>query len=188
MINIITVFFAFGFFYSSTIAAETNFGFGTSLNSTATKLFFPVNINNTVQISPYAAYSKSDITISGQIIDRKYESLGLGLFYLNTYNNSARFYIGSRIGVIKSSSERIFSAPNTYSLTGLKYTAYSIAPTIGFEYFLSKKVSISVDASMQWLKETIKTKQQTVDGSTNLQEYDNTVINSLTNAVLNYHF
>lgn len=127
--------------------AETNFGFGASLNSIQERagyvnvisrglVYFPIKIGTTFMLEPYLIYydrsrESSDSTTTG---------LGIGGFYVRPINDSFNNYFGARLATFETESKSSFSSE--------KEDAVQISPLAGIEYSIEKWIYIAVEAGI----------------------------------------
>ncbi len=172
-------------FSNTSFAEETKYGIGAAFSTTA-KLYFPINTKNYL-FEPVFSFSKLTVKPSSgstaQNLNRDRYDLGVGIFKKSIITNKTIAYYGARVGYL-------FTKDNSSSTTSSdlrKDSEFYIAPTLGAEYFLSLKFSVSLDFSVQY--SNITTKNSLVSGaSTTNNDSSSTEINTYTDIIFRYHF
>lgn len=77
----------------------------------------------------------------------KSESIGVALFWQRSEGESARFYAGPRIAYIRSAQAYIDQLGQRSDSTS---HGWSVAPTMGMEYFPIKRVSIGAEVGLSY--------------------------------------
>jgi hypothetical protein len=106
-------------------------------------IYVPININSDFRVEPYLYHYKYDTDYKNPAVnDYNYSSteVGLGLFKVNPAAESINVLIGARLGYYEYESDW---GPGSYSDSD----GYSIAPTLGFEYFMAPNLSVGAEAS-----------------------------------------
>jgi hypothetical protein len=131
-------------------AQSQDVGIGMKWNG-GTGILIPVKLNENLMLEGSVAYSDSSDTYNGGYFgnsDHTYKemSYGVGLFWLKPMGDSVRAYLGPRVAynqyktTFESSGVRSDSQTNTWS----------VAPTLGFEYFPVKHLSLGGEVGLSY--------------------------------------
>lgn len=125
---------------------SADIGVGVSVKSNDHTIYVPIDINDTFRIEPLVRYSKDTSESDGARTRHETLEIGAGLFKLYPLTESIHIYYGGRLSYLNLESELNYPASMVSSNTSAD--GYRIAPTLGFEYFFNKHVSIGGEA--QW--------------------------------------
>ena len=131
-------------------------GVGASVRADDASIYLPVQFGESFRLEAElrafereaisTPVSSSSVTRSESSVDSKL--FGLGAFYIKALNENLRTLLGLRASYVKTEND------GASAISGLGATAFSvrdvdgyeITPTVGLEYILNEKVSISVEA------------------------------------------
>ncbi len=119
------------------VYADNNMKMGIGINHGANTIYLPLNIIENIQLEPEFSYYDYNMEDDQYVHKNKRFSVGIGIFpkiNLELFD----FYYGLRAGYIKT---------DTYSRNG---KGYYIAPTLGTEYFFTKRISIGGEAQLKY--------------------------------------
>lgn len=130
----------------------TEIGLGASFNTSDKGIYFPIDLSNSFRIEPYINYSRvNEKHKYGDNISkdatRKKEEFGIGLFNKRQLSQDLNMNLGARIGYVKyeDHDERFHSER-------LSSEGFSFSPTLGLEYYIYTKFSISGELSVDYKK------------------------------------
>lgn len=146
------------------MAAIADIGIGASFKSNEAGIYLPITITPRVFVEPYFRYNYRDTesTLSGGAesnSDSSFTSLsvGAGIFGVSKLGDAVDFYYGARAAYLRQESSSTFllinSVPNpSFALPTQEFDAdgFSIAPTIGFQYFLTDRLSLGAEARWEF--------------------------------------
>ena len=130
-------FYYFVFLFSFVNTAWcAEYGIGIGLNNYNYSIYFPINIKG-YRFEPSIAYTDSTSTYS----NATYESsgVGFGLFKTISQSEKTKVFFGARINYSEYKSDGDTSGY-------VKITETSIAPTLGFEYYIEENLSLGGEA------------------------------------------
>lgn len=144
------------------MAAIADFGIGASFKSSEAGIYLPITITPRVFVEPYFRYSDrdTDSTIAGSAesgSDSSFTTLsvGAGLFGVSQLGDAVDFYYGARAAYLRqeSSTTALILSPAPilpFSVPTQEFDAdgFSIAPTLGFQYYLTDRLSLG--AEVRW--------------------------------------
>jgi hypothetical protein len=115
-------------------------GMGTNLNGDNTTLMFPVRTGSII-LEPFLSYSKLD----GDTVDSvTSNTFGIGIFSPSELTDDISFYWGFKIAIGMTEIEDFgLFGPET-----IEIDETIIAPTLGAEYFMTPRVSLAVEHSI----------------------------------------
>jgi len=122
-------------------------GVGVSARSDDATIYVPIDVNDTFRIEPLARYAKDTSIFPGGRTKRETYEIGTGLFKLYPLTESIHIYYGGRLSYLNLKYDTNFYGPAINSDRS-RSDGYRIAPTLGFEYFFNKHLSIGGEA--QW--------------------------------------
>jgi hypothetical protein len=108
-------------------------GLGVDLNSGSNTVYVPINLANGIRIEPYFSTYKYT-NENNYSYDYRVSTLGAGVFKVSEAANNTNIFWGARAGYID----------------GKSYDGYSVAPVLGFEYYLVKNLSLGADVSLEY--------------------------------------
>lgn len=167
---------ALGTLIISTASAKV--GIGVGISSESATIFLPVDLGQYVRIEPAFEYQKYDRSEEYSDLNRTdeatYAELSLGLFGRFTVYENLKGYAGLRLGYNYESNEstRVSTSGTEYTERDLQ--GYSIAPTLGFEYFFVENFSLGGEVSWYYraLDGDITVNQIPVSGTPDLMTGD----------------
>ncbi len=115
-------------------AEGTKVGLGVSVKSDDTKIYLPIDVSESIRIEPAIQYTHINPD-SGSNLD--VIEFSVGVFGLAPVSNNVGLYYGARIGYLDIDAS--FEADG-----------YSLAPTIGLEYWVNERFSISAEAEWSY--------------------------------------
>jgi len=141
---------------------SADFGVGVSAKSNDSTIYVPIDINDSFRVEPLVRYSKDTSVFAGG--RSKYETyeIGTGLFKLYPLTESIHIYYGGRLSYLNLKAETNFQAP-VVDFNRSSSDGYRIAPTLGFEYFFKKHLSIGGEA--QWYYSDLEANRQDVSAT-----------------------
>lgn len=128
--------------------ADTNYGFNSDWGTT---VLVPINVNSSLRLEPY--FSRSTYNRSNPGSWHEYgqsSALGLGVYNVQPAANNTNVLLGVRAELDRSTDHEL--SGSTYYRNS--YNGYSLAPVLGFEYFIVKNLSIGADAAYWFSRET----------------------------------
>ncbi|WNO09179.1 hypothetical protein [Teredinibacter sp. KSP-S5-2] len=143
--------------FSAVCLSSTAFagaGVGMSATSDDVTIYVPIDAGKHFRIEPLFRYGYSEtetdynteFVANDKIESTNYE-LGVGLFGRASVVSNVSGYYGARLSYI---SRELESSSVKYDTSG-----YRIAPTLGFEYFLTEKFSVGGEA--EWYYQSTET-------------------------------
>jgi hypothetical protein len=148
------------------VAGAADVGLGVSVQSNDSWIYVPIDIGTKVRLEPSLRYFEGDSTsevhqsfLGSQVqttikSESKTYELALGVFGLTDVLESVRIYYGARLAYVDTKSEVRMSEQfgNTVdrTLEETKSDGYRISPTLGFEYFLTKRFSLGGEAEWSY--------------------------------------
>ena len=162
----------------STEAAAVDFGVGVSAKSDDSWIYFPIEITQRFRLEPSVRFSQTEShletedtffgTRSSTRVDTDTDQLqvGLGVFGVLPVKESVRVYYGVRAAYIDAdtSSTQVTRLESPFSVSEETFKrensadGYRVAPTLGFEYFVTAHFSIGGEA--EWFYQEIDQKTQ----------------------------
>lgn len=144
-------------FSASTFA---NVGVGVSVRDDDTRIYVPINVTESFRIEPFVNYGKREEKDDDWEESVKAYEFGLGFFGRTELVDKLHFLYGARISYLSAKAVNKDSDGSSY-----KYDVdgYSIAPTMGFEYFIMEKLSIGADVSLVYAKTDSESKSYDYD-------------------------
>lgn len=124
-------------------------GLGVSFFQDSGILFAPIAITPSFRVEPYLGFYKNSAT-STQPYARSNSSyvFGTGAFATKRVAENIQLYGGSRVAYLRRKQ--------TYSDfpqdTSIRTSGYLVAPTVGFEYFLQRNISIGAEAGVSYTR------------------------------------
>jgi hypothetical protein len=138
----------------SAIAADMGLGVGFGQNSGL--IYAPINVTPSFRVEPFFAYYKEKNTSGEPFASAQSYSnyvAGVGLFVTQRVAENIDVFGGGRLGYLSRKEKR---TQTSYSFGPAEYSSessgYLIAPTIGFEYYLQKNISIGAEAAISYIK------------------------------------
>ena len=157
----------------SPVLAASNIGLGVSLDSDNNTIYIPYDLSETIRIEPSLSYSKSYNNSS----DTNSLEAAIGLFKKQEIVQK----MNALVGYIRFESDYDGSAVNSQT----DGNGYSIAPTLGFEYYLTDNFSVGAEASVRYMKSEVEIKDSS---STKTNSYDTSSTQTNTSASLRFYF
>jgi len=164
------------------------YGIGMSARSGETEIYLPIDITSQFRLEPSIQYSqnKSSVSSSGSDIvddrDSKVTTymLTLGAFYQYHVHNAVTIYSGIRAGYFESDS----TFNSLGSETSLKGDGYSVAPTLGIEYWFIDSFSIAGEVGYVFNKSEFQDNITAFD----TYQFDNESQTTMSRLILRYFF
>jgi len=128
------------------VYAAADVGIGVSVNSQDRRVYMPIDVSESFRIEPQFTYFEQSISVPTFDNDTEYTAFSLGLFKKQKMAENFNFFLGARIGYVQD--ERKTESDTSMSTSDL--SGYSIAPTIGFEYYVFDKLSIGGEVAWSY--------------------------------------
>lgn len=124
-------------------------GFGVSFFQDSGTLFVPVAVTPTFRVEPYLGFYRNSAT-STQPYARSNSSyvFGTGAFTTKRVAENIQLYGGSRVAYVRR-RQTYSEAQQGFSI---QTSGYLVAPTVGFEYFLQRNISIGAEAGFSYMR------------------------------------
>jgi hypothetical protein len=130
--------------------AGTEVGAGCSLTQSGTgprTIFVPIVVSNLMIEGSLAVQHLSQNAGTGDARTEDYFYPGVGVFALRPLGAEARLYLGGRLTYINAQGKQTLDTGYGLQTYAFHETGFSIAPTIGIEYFPIKHLSIGGEVS-----------------------------------------
>lgn len=131
--------FLCGLLMAAAQCSQAEVGLGVSLQPTGHELYVPISLSDSYRIEPSLYYENHGN--SAQISHRQFIELSVGFFQIAPVGDKVSAYYGARAG---------FLDYNSSSHIGDDLEGARFAPTVGIEYFLSSRLSISGEAAISY--------------------------------------
>ncbi len=156
----------------SLAAADT--GVGISFNGNSNVVYVPFDVSERLRIEPAFHYGRSKF---GNSAGGKAENmhLSVGVFSKTPISETMNLLMGARVGYLTSKNEVQYTT---------KRDGYSLAPTLGFEYFISENISLGGEVAFQY----VKTSEKTSFGQTSTEGADQTSTGTSTELIARFYF
>ena len=136
--------------FASLMAANcfgAEFGIGLTANDSDRELYLPIKITDNfrteISIGFDSREQKTDLTKT----EADQVEAGIGLFFTQSVYERTLLYYGCRLKYLYVNADREYSDGSHYSQ---RQDGYSIAPTLGFEYFLTDHISLGGEAEFYY--------------------------------------
>ncbi|MCU7843508.1 MAG: porin family protein [Candidatus Thiodiazotropha sp. (ex Monitilora ramsayi)] len=123
-------------------SANAYVGLGVSAKSNDAWVYLPINMSDNFRIEPALRYYKDEQTDDIASRETTLFEISVGLFRKSKLTQNTGIYYGGRLGYIQEET----SLSSTYSNMDFDTDGFSIAPTIGFEYFFTDNFSVGAEA------------------------------------------
>lgn len=133
-------------------AQAADVGLGVAVFENSGTVFVPIDIGPGVRIEPYFTNRTQRRSDSSTAYTRSvYTTLGVGAMGLWPVAENTRFLAGSRLGYhrMRSHTEYTVGSPQDTSAAG-----FVLAPVVGFEYLVTKKLAVGIEASYYYSRVT----------------------------------
>jgi hypothetical protein len=131
----------------ATPAQAAEVGLGVALYENSGTVFVPIDVGPGLRIEPYFTNRTQRLSDSSTQYNRTvYTTLGVGAIGLWPLADNTRFLAGSRLGYHRMRN-------HTQYTTGSQDTSAAgivIAPMVGFEYLVTKKLAVGIEASYSY--------------------------------------
>ncbi len=117
-------------------------GLGASTKSDDNAIYFPVKATDTLRIEPFLRQLKQEEDDDGRKSNYETFNIGIGLFSIANIKDKSHFYYGARASYTETKTKW----QHHYGDSKTKSYGYTLSPTIGFEYFITDKISIGAEA------------------------------------------
>jgi hypothetical protein len=142
--------------------AFADIGIGASFKSNEAGIYVPITITPRILIEPYFRYrdSEDELALAGVAesgVDSSFSSVsvGAGVFGISKLGDAVDFYYGARAAYLREESTSaaliispIFLPSVPAPTQESDFDGYSIAPTLGFQYYLTDRLSLG--AEVRW--------------------------------------
>lgn len=165
---------------SKCIAAEI--GIGISLEARDQILYVPINITNNFRTELSFRYSASESESSNSTSESDNLEIGIGLYGIKKLYEKTQLIYGCNFLYYDSSYENTYTGnlpPTSYSGDN---TTYTIAPTLGIEYFVTDHISLGGKAEFYYRDSEIEYSSGPSSNS------DRTYTGTNTNLAFRYYF
>jgi len=139
-------------------SSAADFGFGASFKSNESTIYVPVHIGKHFMVEPFFRYEDRDSQNFGAEISSKDSIIGVGLFAVLKPLEKASVYLGARAAYVdqeQSITTPIFGViqpnPGSSLQRKTKQDGYSIAPTLGFEYWIIEHLTIGAEVAWEYV-------------------------------------
>jgi len=145
------------------LVAVADFGIGASMKSNEGGVYFPISLTQRFLLEPYLQYSDREFEVSvagspGSGSESSFTnlSIGAGLFGTSELGDALDLYYGARLAYRRQESSSIAllisPVPVTQSLPASTsdLDGFAIAPTLGFQYFLTDRISLGAEARWEF--------------------------------------
>ena len=158
------------------LASTAEIGIGASFDADDSRIYLPYEFSETIRIEPSLRYYKYE---NDSNIDSDNLEVAVGVFNKRQVAPNMNFLLGLRVGYIDY--ERSYNG--NYSNDSLDGDGYLIAPTLGFEYFISDKFSIGAEVALRYEE----LEEDAVDSFTD-EKYSNDISKTETDTSINVKF
>lgn len=135
----------------STCAMGADFGLGVGFGQDAGTIYAPIDMTVGLRVEPYISAQRqsgtSTLPSSSSTSSARY---GVGVFATRRATESINVFAGSRFAYAKRKLTDSSSGTNN----SMNTSGYVVAPTIGFEYFFQKNISIGAEAAVSYSRIT----------------------------------
>ena len=156
-----------------------NIGIGVTVRSDYKALSFPIDINSSLNVTPFVQQYKFEQDYIG---DGYYEytlsEIGTALYKTFSRQKNASLYAGFRLSYIYNKEEDLNSSK--YNERG-----YRFSPTVGFRYKITEHLSVSGEAEWYFLR--LKDKDLSISSGEEITGYSNTSATA-SRVIFAYHF
>lgn len=128
-------------------------GIGLSVKANDYAIYIPYKASDRIQVEGvlHFAHQNGQGQLTGMVPEDSHSSntsatAGLGIFWLQPMGEKGRVYLGPRVTYIRN---EFMARTPVYSFSN-KGDGYAIAPTIGYEYFPVKNVSIGGEVGLEF--------------------------------------
>lgn len=171
------------FMLFATNSFATQFGIGISGTSDDQRIYFPINITDSFRTELSLAVSTAELERNDAKQENDLADMGVGLFLTKTVYEKTKLYYGSRFTYMYGKIKYRYTDSNdnaSYDQNG-----YSIAPTIGLEYYITDHISLGGEAEYSYRKLDID-----ADTGTDVRDRDTkqTITGTTGRVVLRYFF
>jgi hypothetical protein len=125
-------------------------------------IYVPINIAPSFRLEPQLGIVtfSEDTSAGGTAIDTSVVSIGLGVFYVSTFENQLDVYVGGR--VVRTSFSQTQKTPNAPEFK-TEGSDIRIIPALGGEYSLHPRFSLGAEVQLQLI--SFGSRSQTAGGS-----------------------
>jgi len=132
-------------------------GIGVSFLDNSGTVFLPISVTPSFRVEPYVGFFRSsnsgDTSTESTSSSSSNATLGAGLFAMGRAADNVQLYGGSRVGYVRRKQTYSYSSTVSPSSDRVQKTSgFLVAPTIGFEYFLQKNISIGAEVAIAYLR------------------------------------
>lgn len=134
-----------GLMAANCFAAE--FGIGFTANYSDQELYFPIKLTNHFRTEISVGFSTAEQKTDSTKIEADIVAAGIGLFLTHNVHERTLLYYGCRLKYLYQNADREYSdgSHRTEQQKG-----YGIAPTLGFEYFITENISLGGEAEFYY--------------------------------------
>ena len=163
---------------SKCIAAEI--GIGISLESRDQIIYLPINITNNFRTELSFRYASSENETSSYTSEDDNLEIGIGLYAIKKLYEKTQLFYGCNFLYYDSGYESSYTSPPSSSSGD--YTSYTIAPTLGIEYFVTDHISLGGKAEFYYADAEVEYSSNPSSNS------DRTFMGTNTNLAFRYYF
>ncbi len=146
-----------------TPAMSMDLGVGVQVANSTKTIYLPIKVAETFRLEPYFSGHRQtlDSGRTGGSASYSGSDIGIGVFAVRPSIENANLIVGLRMARQRQKQDN--AADYKSSLSG-----YSLAPTLGFEYFFTKSIAVGAEAAVFYsrLKGTESGSFITGDGAT----------------------
>ena len=140
---------------SAMVCHAGDVGIGVSLKSNDSAIYVPWKLSPHLMLEgrvEYQQFSNEFGAIQGGTVEFKTAtySLGAGVFGLSQLSDSTHLYVGGRLSYLSQKQDQ-GSFPSGFELESRQH-GWSMAPTLGVEYFPIKQLSLGAEVGLAYTK------------------------------------
>jgi len=144
-----------GLLLLNTVSAA-DFGFGASFKSGESSIYLPVHATKNFMIEPYFRLTDDELFAASSKFSTEDTIIGVGLFGVFNSVENASVYLGVRTAYLKQEQKIeqtiITVVGSSVITTRTEQDGYSIAPTLGFEYYIINRLTIGAEVAWEYSK------------------------------------
>ena len=122
---------------ANSYAAE--YGIGLTANRSDLSLYMPIKLTDNFRTEISVGYQSAEAKADNQKQEADQIEAGIGLFFTKDVYPKTQLYYGCRLLYLYENRELSRSSGTDYSV---RRNGFGIAPTLGFEYFMTEQISL----------------------------------------------